>query len=243
MVRHLANDLIDRFVAEELARQCELQSAARFLDIGCGDLRYRRYTEFAGWYRVFGDFAPRAAGISIQFDAHQLPFQTDCFDVVLMTEVLEHLSEPRQALADIARVVRKGGTFVFTVPFLWGLHEVPYDFFRYTEFGLSKMLSEAGFQIVYFQRRANLVGVVMVYFGMIVGGIVEAIRRIGWLAPVGWLLGRIVDGISSVLIWLYLLAFYRSISVRHRSVGEGLDGLVGSLARQHLGYNVVCEKI
>ncbi|RYE28070.1 MAG: class I SAM-dependent methyltransferase, partial [Sphingobacteriales bacterium] len=66
-------------------------------------------------------------------------------DCVMATEVLEHCFEPQQILGEIFRVLKPGGKFFFTVPFLWPLHEVPYDAYRYTPFSLDKLFREAGF--------------------------------------------------------------------------------------------------
>ena len=74
-----------------------------------------------------------------------LPVNPASFDAVLCTEVLEHLRHPDAVLAELARVLVPGGRLCLTVPFVWPLHEEPFDFFRYTPFALSEMLQEHGF--------------------------------------------------------------------------------------------------
>ena len=81
-------------------------------------------------------------------DLHDLPVDSGSFDVVLCTEVLEHVSRPENVLAEMARVLRPGGELVATVPFVMELHEEPNDFYRYTPHALTELLGRAGFEAV-----------------------------------------------------------------------------------------------
>jgi SAM-dependent methyltransferase len=73
-------------------------------------------------------------------DGSPLPFEKESVDTVLSTQVLEHVSEPERYLAEVARVLRKGGIFILTCPGSYMLHEEPHDFYRYTEHGLKYLL-------------------------------------------------------------------------------------------------------
>ena len=64
----------------------------------------------------------------------------------MATEVLEHCTDSKIVLMEIHRVLKKGGSLIFTVPFLWPLHEVPYDHYRFTPFALQSYLSDSGFR-------------------------------------------------------------------------------------------------
>jgi SAM-dependent methyltransferase len=66
----------------------------------------------------------------------------------MATEVLEHCPEPEAVLREVARVLKPKGTFFFTVPFLWPLHESPHDEYRYTPFALNRHLVNSGFESV-----------------------------------------------------------------------------------------------
>ena len=68
----------------------------------------------------------------------------------LCTAVLEHLPEPGACLDEIHRVVKPGGAVFFTVPMTMYTHSEPYDFYRYTEYGLRYLLEKHGFQIIGF---------------------------------------------------------------------------------------------
>jgi SAM-dependent methyltransferase len=69
--------------------------------------------------RVRLDAIPITTGVDLQ---QRLPFEDNSFDVVLMTEVLEHLDSQFHIVAEVSRVVRSGGFFVFSTPNLQRLH-------------------------------------------------------------------------------------------------------------------------
>lgn len=70
---------------------------------------------------------------------------TKLYDSAILSDVLEHLARPEIALASIHRMLKKQGVLMMTVPFLYGIHEAPYDFRRFTRFGLEYELKKAGF--------------------------------------------------------------------------------------------------
>ena len=77
--------------------------------------------------------------------ADEIPVADETFDMVLMTEVLEHCPDPNGVLREVCRVMKPGGFLFLTVPFIWPMHTVPHDEYRYTPFALNRMLEQAGF--------------------------------------------------------------------------------------------------
>jgi SAM-dependent methyltransferase len=77
------------------------------------------------------------------------------FDVVLSTQVLEHVPDPLAALGEFRRVLRSGGSLIATVPFIWEEHETPFDFYRYTRYGLEHLLGLAGFDDIAVEPRTD----------------------------------------------------------------------------------------
>lgn len=80
-------------------------------------------------------------------DASKLPFDDHSIDTVILFQTLEHIAEPREAVVEIYRVLRPGGVLLLTVPFLYPLHDEPFDFTRFTSHGLKIMLEKVGFTI------------------------------------------------------------------------------------------------
>jgi SAM-dependent methyltransferase len=69
-------------------------------------------------------------------------------DTVVCLSVLEHLSEPQTLLNEAYRIMKPGATMILQVPWQWKLHEEPYDFFRYTPYGLRHLFGKAGLKIL-----------------------------------------------------------------------------------------------
>lgn len=75
-----------------------------------------------------------------------LPIESEVADTVISFQVMEHLYDPQVMLNEAYRVLKKNGNIVLTVPFQWWIHEAPYDYFRYTPYGLKYMFDKAGFK-------------------------------------------------------------------------------------------------
>lgn len=67
-------------------------------------------------------------------------FQAEQFDVIVMSEVLEHVYAPHLALKVIHLALKENGRLILTTPFIFPLHDRPHDYFRYTKFGLKYLL-------------------------------------------------------------------------------------------------------
>lgn len=74
-----------------------------------------------------------------------LPIRNESADHIVSFEVMEHLAEPRVMLTEAARILRKDGQLTLSIPFQWWVHEDPWDYYRYTRYGLQYLLEQAGF--------------------------------------------------------------------------------------------------
>jgi SAM-dependent methyltransferase len=63
------------------------------------------------------------------------------YDCVILSEVLEHVRYPDRAMATALAALRPAGKLILTVPFIFPIHDRPYDYFRYTRFGVEHLLS------------------------------------------------------------------------------------------------------
>lgn len=80
-------------------------------------------------------------------DAVKLPVKGECMDAALLLEVAEHIAHDEDSIKEIYRVLKPSGVFYFSVPFIYPMHDQPYDFRRYTIHGLNNLLLENGFTI------------------------------------------------------------------------------------------------
>lgn len=124
----------------------------QFLDIGCGKMPYKDYllehSEISNYVGLDIESAlvyDTIAKPDFFWDGKIMPFENNSFDCAIGTEVLEHCPEPEIILKEVFRVLKPGSVFFFTVPFLWNLHEVPHDEYRYTPFSLERHLKNSGF--------------------------------------------------------------------------------------------------
>lgn len=118
------------------------------LDLGCGTRPFEKdILQHASEY-VGVDWGNTLHGThaDIFSDLNEtLPIGNASFDHIVSFEVLEHLAEPRVMLAEAFRILRRGGGLTLSVPFQWWVHEAPWDYYRYTRYGLQYMLERAGF--------------------------------------------------------------------------------------------------
>lgn len=122
------------------------------LDIGCGKMPYKSYileNSMVSSYKGLDIESALEYDSTIKpdftWDGKIMPFENNSFDCAFGTEVLEHCPEPEIVLKEVFRVLKPEGVFFFTVPFLWNLHEVPHDEYRYTPFSLARHLENSGF--------------------------------------------------------------------------------------------------
>lgn len=120
------------------------------LDIGCGVKPYKSLIEqnCVHYFGLEHSINNKGYGeVDIVGDALLLPFANESVDCVLLFQVLEHVPEPAKTLKEIYRVLKKDGIILITTPFIWGEHEQPYDYYRYTRYGLKHLLLQSGFEV------------------------------------------------------------------------------------------------
>jgi SAM-dependent methyltransferase len=141
---------------KELSRhiKCSLPFfKGKLLDVGCGVMPYRDFIlqQSAAEKYIGLDLASTEIYKHIQpdlvWDGYSIPLPDQSVDSVLLTEVLEHCPEPSLVLKEVHRVLKNDGNVVFSVPFLWHLHESPWDFYRYTPYAIKKLFGDGGFSL------------------------------------------------------------------------------------------------
>ncbi len=125
--------------------------SGKTIDVGSGSKPYvnlfKNVTEYIGMDIEQSGHKHQSSSIDVFYDGETFPFKDSEIDSLVFFEVLEHVFNPDQFLSEIGRVVKPGGTMVVTIPFIWGEHEQPYDFARYSSFGLKHLFDEHKFEI------------------------------------------------------------------------------------------------
>ncbi len=120
------------------------------LDVGCGSKPYldlfSHVDSYIGIDVETSGHNHITSKIDLTFDGKSIPFQDETFDCVVSFEVFEHVFEIEGLLIEIKRVLARGGLLLVTTPFVWPEHEQPFDFARYSSFGLEHLLKRQGFE-------------------------------------------------------------------------------------------------
>ena len=137
------------------------------------------------------DIAP-APSVDVVGDARRMPFSDASMDIVLITQVLEHVSEPIAVISEIRRVLKPGGTLLLSVPSIFPQHGSPGDYWRYMPQGLQWILRD--FHHVTVQGEAGTVPsiflVVNVYLQLLTGPWPWIQRLCAWtICPLNNLIG------------------------------------------------------
>lgn len=134
------------------------QLNGKLLDVGCGTKPYENICDNVNEYigLEIDDEGNRLHKFAdILYDGKIIPCKDKKFDSILSSQVFEHVFNPNDFLKEINRVTKMGGVFLMTVPFVWDEHEQPYDYARYSSFGLKHILSVNGFEIVEHRKSNN----------------------------------------------------------------------------------------
>ena len=126
--------------------------SGRVLDFGCGSKPYEQLfahtSEYVGVDLEVTGHNHSDSKIDVFYDGEMLPFPDVRFDAVVSFEVFEHVFNLPEIVREINRVTCDSGHLLISIPFAWNEHEVPYDFARYTSFGITHVLKEGGYEVL-----------------------------------------------------------------------------------------------
>lgn len=114
------------------------------LDYGAGSAPYQSLFPAADYRKA--DII-EASGLHYRIQADStMPEKDEMFDLVLSTQVAEHVVNPDTYFRECFRLLKKGGKLIVTTHGTWEEHGVPWDFQRWTEQGMRRDLQRAGFK-------------------------------------------------------------------------------------------------
>ncbi len=213
LTKKITRARMDKF----LARHQDAQSLT--LDLGCGP-----HAPYAKYFpnRVGFDIVS-GPGVDVVGDAHNLPFENDKFDLILCTDVLDHLHSPQVVIREMQRVLKPGGKVISITRFVFPLHDVPHDYYRFTKYGLRYLFRD--WEILELSEEANTIETIAVIFQRI--GYQCEVLRLKPLKMVFLIAARILQPLSFILT-----KQFGDIS----SKNEETNILVS-------GYYMVCKKL
>lgn len=155
-------------------------SGIKCLDVGCGDRPYENLFEHGSYVGIDIENSGRPMGLKKPdyfYDGNKIPFPDDSFDLVISTQVLEHTPNPLAILNEMARICKPGGGVVVSLPFVYQEHEEPFDFFRFSRFGIADLLEKTGLKIQTIKRDSSALEAIAILINVyIIHNLVPKVR-------------------------------------------------------------------
>jgi Methylase involved in ubiquinone/menaquinone biosynthesis len=132
----------------------------KMLDFGCGRKPYKRFfnvEEYVGLDIEQSGHSHQNEEIDVFYDGQHIPFENEYFDSIFSSEVIEHVFDLKSIIKELNRVLKVDGHILVTVPFVWDEHEIPYDFGRYTSFGIKHIFESSGFEVISLEKSNNYI--------------------------------------------------------------------------------------
>ncbi len=176
----------------------------RTLDIGCGIKPYRDLFHSSEYIGLEPDTPQNRKNkhADYYYDGHTFPFKDGEFDSAVCSQVFEHVFHPDEFLAEIFRILKPEGRLLLTTPFIWDEHEQPFDFARYSSYGLKHVLKRHGFEIIAFRKSTDDITLIFQLIAAFLHkkilqnrGIVNILMTLLFISPVN-ILGELFGMIS-----------------------------------------------
>jgi SAM-dependent methyltransferase len=132
----------------------------KLMDFGCGSMPYKSLFKVDEYIGVDFDKPGQPHKnklVDMIYDGKRIPIESNHFDSILATEVIEHIFNIDEVLLELNRVLKPNGKILVTCPFVWDEHEIPFDYARYTHFSLRYLFEKSGFEILVLAKSGNYV--------------------------------------------------------------------------------------
>jgi SAM-dependent methyltransferase len=129
------------------------------LDLGAGSKPYEQLfinsKEYIGVDVEVSGHDHSSSKIEVYYDGHTIPFEDRYFDSAVSFETFEHVFNLDEVVEELNRVLVPEGKLLISIPFAWDEHEKPYDFARYTSFGITSILERHGFSVLEIRKSTS----------------------------------------------------------------------------------------
>jgi SAM-dependent methyltransferase len=192
----IASRLKAGITAEYFDKYIPLYAIGDLLDLGCGKVPlYLAYKDFVRSVTCV-DWNENPFLDLKQDLSEPLPFESDSFDTIILSDVLEHIPEPGSILSELYRVLRVNGVVIINVPFFYWLHEKPHDYYRFTEFALRRYSKSLHFEIIALESSGGAVEILcdiiaknlvfhVKYIGKPIAGVIQSLNLLFLKTRVG----------------------------------------------------------
>lgn len=171
---------------------------AAILDVGAGECKYGALLpgrSYVGTDLVFSSSRHDFSLIDVISEASNLPFRSGTFDVVLNMVVMEHVPDPGRVVAEMARVLKPDGKIYALIPLVRPEHLQPYDFQRFTRFGITRLLERNGFKVDCIEPSNGALWTAVHYARL--AALDQPLKRYGRRS----FIGRALNRIWAMLLW------------------------------------------
>ncbi len=145
-----AKDYITVFnLSRDIKHAAAMHGKGKILDVGCGNKPYESLFNTTRENYIGCDVVQSNENkVDVICKATDISFPDNSFDTVFSTQVMEHVDNSDKMMSECNRVLKPGGHLILSVPLCWELHEEPYDFFRFTKYGLKELSDRNNFEVI-----------------------------------------------------------------------------------------------
>lgn len=176
------------------------------LDFGAGSSPYAHLFKTPTYVRV--DFEGKGHSHdkeekAIYYDGKHIPFKDENFDLILSTEVFEHIFNLDEVLDELYRVSKKDGLMIITCPMIIAEHEMPNHFANYTSSGIKHLLKKHGFEIIAYKKIGTSIQAQMqMFMSYLDSYVICKFKKIGLYKPVAAVVFSLLNIWTMFLNWL-----------------------------------------
>ena len=164
------------------------------LDLGCGKVPF---------YNAYKPYVNEVTCIDWDNSYHKnifldmycdlntiLPLKDGMYNTIILSDVLEHIKEPKLLWSEMYRIMSNDGILILNVPFFYWLHEEPHDYYRYTKYALQEMANESGFEFIEFETLGGVPEI-----------IADILAKTSIMVPrIGKLIAAVIQKVASLFI-------------------------------------------